>query len=108
MNIHLDYLSDSDKERFVDGFAEAAAIDFPHFDPDLDQMRLEPWSRPWENGPMTMVLQAAVCPAPEILGRQWFWIVREDMLREAACEILPHHQLYGADCQDLFRTGETR
>ncbi len=98
MNIHLHELSDHDKERFVDGFTQAASMDFPHFDPDLDEMRLEPWSRPWENGPMTLVVHNSVSPDAETLGRQWFWIVREDMLLEAACEVLPHEQLYAAEC----------
>ena len=47
MDIQLHHLSDADKEAFVEGFAAAAAMDFPHFDAERDAVRDEPWSRPW-------------------------------------------------------------
>ena len=48
MDIQLHHLSNADKEAFVEGFATAAAMDFPHFDAERDALRDEPWSRPWQ------------------------------------------------------------
>lgn len=98
MDIQLHHLSDADKEAFVEGFADAAALDFPHFDAEVDSMREHPWSRPWENGPLTLVVQDKTMPSARNLGKQWFWVVREDMMMEAASEILPHHPVYAMPC----------
>ena len=73
MDIQLHHLSNADKEAFVEGFAAAAAMDFPHFDAERDALRDEPWSRPWENGPLTLVVRDKTMPSAKTLGRQWFW-----------------------------------
>ena len=98
MDIQLHHLSNADKEAFVEGFAAAAAMDFPHFDAERDALRDEPWSRPWQNGPLTLVVRDKTMPSAKTLGRQWFWIVREDMLLEAASEFLPHQPVYAMPC----------
>ena len=96
MDIMLHELAYEDKERFVDGFTEAAHIDFPDFDPDEDNLRLEPWSRPWETGPVVFTVQGATAPTPGDIGKKWFWVVRDDMLKEATSEILPAGAAWGA------------
>ena len=98
MDIQLHHLSNADKEAFVEGFAAAAAMDFPHFDAERDALRDEPWSRPWLNRPLTLVVRDKTMPSAKTLGRQWFWIVREDMLLEAASEVLPHQPVYAMPC----------
>lgn len=96
MDIMLHELTLEDKERFVDGFTEAALIDFPTFDADEDNLRVEPWSRPWASGPVMFTVHAQVPPTPQDMGRKWFWVVRDDMLKEAASEILPAGAAWGA------------
>lgn len=89
MDIRLQDLSEHDRESFVDGFEEAAKWDFPHFDADMDNMSLQPWSRPWETEPVTMVWQGPDHPSARTLGKHWFWIVREDMLRQTRWQCVP-------------------
>ena len=92
----LHELAPEDQERFVDGFTRAAHIDFPNFDPDEDSLRAQPWSRPWESGPVMFTVQGATLPSPDDMGRKWFWVVRDDMLKEASSEVIPAGAVWGA------------